>query len=152
MLSDIQYLSFSGFTSLRHVEVEFEHILRAFPDHTFYKFLSAVSPPRLETCLILNYNSDLNQLTKTLLTNPECESVIHKGAGQPKRNVKITLGLDLMEEGANLHRTSIKAALDRAIGNCAFDFLDSAPDIKLRIIVWECVRLKSRKHRQTVSL
>jgi hypothetical protein len=133
-------LSFSRFSFLRHVEVEFEYIVRAFPDHTFYEFVSVISSPRLETCLILNYNSDIDKLRQILQATPKpnSESTIQKEGEQPKPNVnvKITLSLEIMEEGAEVHHSSVRAALDCAIGNGTFDFLNSAPDLEVHIHQW----------------
>ena len=55
---------------------------------------------------------------------------------QPKRDVKITFGLDIEEAKAEEYRSSIGAALDCAVGKGVFDFLDSTPELEVHPRVW----------------
>lgn len=137
-MPDIRNLKFPPCDSLRHVEVNFNSIVRAFPDHPFYEFVSAIPSPRLETCLILSYDSDLDDLTKTFQVTPKprCKSTIGEGEEQLKRDVKITFGLDIEEATAEDHRLSVGAALDCAIRNGVFDFSNSTPDLEVHLRVW----------------
>lgn len=128
-------LSFSQFTSLRHVEVWFKCVVRVFPDNPFYEFVSTISSSQLETCLTLSHNSDLDELRRTLL-KPEGESPTRNTGARPGRNVKVTLGLEIMKDGVEARRSSIAAALDRAIKNGVFNFLNGVPNIEVYHCVW----------------
>ena len=135
-------LSFSRFRFLRHLEVELECVLLSFPNHTFYNFFSTVSSPRLKTCLLLGYRSDLDNLKGTLQATPkpESQSIFQSGKGQPKRNVEVTIRLHLLKEEADAQCTSVKAAMDSAIENGIFDFLDRDPELRVRIFRWKYVQ------------
>ncbi|KAF9647241.1 hypothetical protein BDM02DRAFT_2734925 [Thelephora ganbajun] len=139
---DIQNLNLSRCDSLRHVEVNFHSIVRAYPNHPFHDFISAIPSPQLETCLILNYDNDLDELKKTLQVPPKPKSKStskkekEKEKEKPKRGVKITFGLDIEKEGVEDHRAIIRTALDRAIGNGVFEFLTKTPVLEVYPRVW----------------
>lgn len=133
---DIKNLKFPPCDSLRHVEVDFNSIVQAFPNHPFCEFISSIPSVQLETCLILSYDSDLDKLRQTFQTTAKPKSVSTTGDGSRKRDVKITFGLEIEEAKAEDHRLSVGAALHRAIGNGVFDFLNSTPDLEVHIRVW----------------
>jgi hypothetical protein len=134
---DIKNLKFPRCDSLRHVEVDFNSVVHAFPDHPFYEFVSAIPSPRLETCLILSYDSDLDKLSQTFqATRKPRNKSIAREEEKLKRDVKITFGLDIEEAKAEDYHSSIGVALDCAIGNGVFDFLNSAPILEVHLRVW----------------
>lgn len=87
---------------------------------------------------MLSYDSDLEKLRQTLQVTPKpkSRSAMMEREEQLKRGSKITFGLDIEEEIAEDHRSSIGAALDRAIENRMFDFLNNPPNLELHIRVW----------------
>jgi hypothetical protein len=132
-------MKFPRCDSLRHVEVGFNTIVLAFPDHPFYEFVSAIPSTQLETCLILSYDSDLDKLTQTFQETSKLKKsayAMREGEEQLKRDVKITFGLDIEEAKAEEYQCSIGAALECAVGNGVFDFLDSAPELEVHLREW----------------
>lgn len=135
---DIKSLDLSRCDSLRQVEVNFHSINRALPDRPFHDFISAIAPHQLEKCLILSYDNDLDELKKTLLKTPKPkdDSTLKKEKEKPKRDVKVTFGLDIEGDEAEDHRAAIKTALDGAVGNGMFGFLTSTPVLEVYPRVW----------------
>lgn len=131
-------MKFPRCDSLRHVEVGFNSIVLAFPDHPFYEFVSSIPSPHLETCHILSYDSDLDKLRQTLQETSKSKSKpsVEKGEERLKRDVKITFGLDIEEAKAEEYQSSIGSALDCAVGNGVFDFLDNTPELEVHLRVW----------------
>lgn len=138
-MTDIKNLDLSRCESLRHLEVNFNSINRAFPDRPFHDFISTVTSPQLETCLVLSYDNDLEELEQLLLATPKSrdDSTRKEEKEKPKREVKITLGLDIEKEEAEAHRETIEAALGCAVGNGVFGFLTSVPGLEVYPRVWE---------------
>ena len=124
--------------SLRHVEVGFHSIVRAFPDFPIHDFISTIPSSQLETCSIVSYDNDLEELGRLLWTIPELKSrsAMMKEKVQPKRDVKVTLGLDIEKEEAEEHRESIEEALYCAASNGVFGFLNSMPTLEVYPRVW----------------
>lgn len=118
---------------LRHVEVNFDSVFYAFPDDPFYKLISIIPSPQFETCLIVSYHHDLDRLKQTLRATRKSknEFTTQTGETKPKRDVKIVLGLDIMEGGAEVSHSSVWAALHCAIANGGFDFLNSPPNLEI---------------------
>lgn len=135
MQPDFKNLNFSRFEFLRHVEVYFEYIIRSFPDDPFYESVTFISSPQLETFLISKLltstdSSGIPELIRALQATPKLEG--EKAGGRPKQSVKLTLRLEIMEERAEAdHPSSVAAALDFAIANGGFDFLNRAPDLEV---------------------
>lgn len=138
MFIEIKNLDLSRCESLRRVEVNFNSINRALPDHPFHNFISTIPSPQLETCLVLSYDNDIDELKQTLLTTPKPKnsSTLKKEKEKPKRDVKITFGLDIEEDEAEDHRAAIREALDCAVGNGMFGFLTSTPALEVYPRVW----------------
>ena len=138
MLVDIENLDLSRCESLRHVEVNFYSIIRAFPDNPLHDFISAISSPQLKTCLIMSYDNDLDELKRTFLAPPKSEdkSTSQKEEEKAKRDVKITFGLDIEQDEVEVHRAALRTALDSAIGNGVFGFLTGAPALEVYPRVW----------------
>ena len=136
---DINNLDLSRCDSLRHVEVNFHSINRALPDRPFHDFISTIPSPQLETCLISSYDNDLDELEQTLLEIPKSKnnSTLKKEEEKPKRDVKITFGLDIEMEEAEVHHATIKTALDRAVEHGVFEFLTSTPTLEVYPRVWD---------------
>ena len=132
-MSDLETLNLSRCDSLRHVEVNFQSIVRAFPDHVFYDFISAIPSPRLETCLIASYDNDLVDLKRTLraIPRPISQFPVVKEKAEEERDVKITFGLCINKARAKGHRKSIGEALDCAIRNEVFTFSKSTPTLEV---------------------
>ena len=136
---DIKSLDLSGCDSLHHVEVNFNALIRAFPDQPFLDLISTIPSPQLETCLIVSYDNDLDELEQALSTAKKQKrksTTSQKGDDEKKRDVKITLGLDIEKEEAEGRHESLKSALDSAIGNGAFEFLTGAPVLEVYPRVW----------------
>ena len=135
---DLENLDLSRCDSLRHVEVNFHSVVRAFPNYPFYDFISAIPSPELETCRIVSYDNDLDELSKILAATPrpKSKSSMMKEQAEPKRDVKITFGLDIEKEEAEYHREYIEDALDCAIGNGVFEFSKDAPALEVYPRVW----------------
>jgi hypothetical protein len=132
--SGFKELDLSECDFLRHVEVNFPSISRAFPDYPFYDFVSAIPSPKLETCLLRSYDDDLEELKQLLWTTfkPENTSVAGKELDtQSKRDVKITFCLDIEMEEADDNRKSTEEALRHAAANGMFDFLTSPPTLEV---------------------
>jgi len=131
-------LDLSRCDSLRHVEVNFHSIHRALPDRPFHNFISTIPSSQLETCLILSYDNDLDELERTLLETPKPKnnSTLKKEKEKPKRDVKITFGLDIEQEEAEDRHATIEMALDYAVKNGAFEFLTSTPVLEVYPRVW----------------
>ena len=119
--------------SLRHVEVNFRAMIHAFPNHVFYDFISTIPSPRLETCLIVNYNNDLDDLRRTLRATPKSKEKLMKEEAGLERDVKITFGLEIGKEGAEDHRESIDEALSCAIRGGAFKFSKRIPTLEVLV-------------------
>ena len=132
-MSDLETLDLSRCDSLRHVEVNFQSIFRAFPNHVFYDFISTIPSPRLETCLIVGYENDLDDLKRTLraIPSPKSRSPVMKEKAGQERDVKIAFGLDIKKQGAEGHRKSIGEALGCAIRNGVFKFSRSTPTLEV---------------------
>ena len=130
-MSDLATLNLSRCDSLRHVEVNFWSIVRAFPNHTFHDFISAIPSPRLEACLIASYDNDFDDLKRTLraIPRPISQSPVMKEKAEQGRDVKITFGLRIKR--AKGHRESIEEALDCAIRNEVFKFSKSTPTLEV---------------------
>ena len=124
--------------SLRHVEVNFHPVNRAFPGRPFHDFISTIPSPQLETCLILSYDNELDELKQTLLETPKPknDSILKKEKEKPKRDVKVTFRLDIEKEEAEDHHVTIKTALDRAVDHGVFEFLTSTPALEVYPRVW----------------
>jgi len=136
-LKDIKDLDFSRCDSLRHIEVNFHSIIRAFPDHPFRDFISTIPSPQFETCLILSYDNDLEELKETLLVTPKPkDKSTLKEEEKPKRDVKIMFGLDIEQEEAEDHRAAVETTLNCAIENGVFEFLTSTPALEVYPRVW----------------
>ena len=135
---EIKNLDLSRCDSLRHVEVNFHSINRALPDRPFHDFISNIPSPQLETCLILSYDNDLDELKQTLQAKhkPEDNSTQKEEREKSKRDVKITFGLDIEKEEAEDHRAIIELALDRAVENGVFKFLTITPALEVYPRVW----------------
>lgn len=132
---DIKNLKFPQCDPLRHVEVDFNSVVHAFPEHPFHEFIAAIPSSQLETCLISSYDSDLDKLDQTLRAASKPKSK-KEGEERPKRDVKITFGLEIEEATAEDHSSSIGAALDCAIGKGVFDFLDNSPSLAVHLREW----------------
>lgn len=138
MSIEINNLDLSRCESLRHVEVNSHSITRALPDHPFHDFISTISSPQLETCLILSYDNDIDELKQTFLATPKPKgnSTLKEEKEKPKRDVKITFGLDIEKDGAEDHHEAIEKALDCATKNGVFEFLTSPPVLEVYPRVW----------------
>ena len=138
-MADIKGLDLSQCESLHHIEVNFNPLIRALPDRPFHNFISAI-PSQLETCLIMSYDNDLDELESALLVAPKRKSKSttpqEEEDERTKRNVKITFGLDIEKEEADRRHDTLKAALARAIGNGVFEFLKSTPVLEVYPRVW----------------
>ena len=100
----------------------------------FNDFISTIPSPRLGTCLIVCYDSDLDDLRRTLhaIPRPKGEPpAMKEEAEQEERDVKITFGLSIEESRAEDHRESIGEALGCAIRNGVFKFSRSTPTLEV---------------------
>ena len=99
----------------------------------FYDFISIIPSPQLETCLIVSYDDDFDELEQTLraIPRPKGRSPLTKDKAEQERGVKIAFGLYIEKEGAEDHRESIEEALDCAIRNEVFEFSKSLPTLEV---------------------
>ena len=133
---EIKNLDLSRCDSLRHIKVNFHSINRALPDRPFHDFISTISSPQLKTCLILSYDNDLDEL-KTLLETPKPkDNPTLKKEEKPKRDVRITFGLDIEKEEAEDYQKTIRTALDCAVKHGVFEFLTNTPALEVYPRVW----------------
>ena len=86
----------------------------------------------------MSYDNDLEELRRLLWTIPELKSrsAMMREKIQPKRDVKVTFGLDIEKEEAEEHRESIEEALYCATANGVFGFLNSMPTLEVYPRVW----------------
>ena len=87
----------------------------------------------------MSYDNDLEKLKQTLLASPNPEGkYTSQKEKEKKKDVKITLGLDIEQEGADDHCLALRKALDCAVGNGVFEFLTSSPVLEVYPRVWNC--------------
>ena len=86
----------------------------------------------------MSYDNDLDELGQILRSSPKSktQSATRVEKEQPKRDVKITFGLDIEKEEADDHLASMEEALDCAVENGVFGFLKKTPALEVYPRVW----------------